>query len=504
MEDSFASFPDAAGQITTWPVFHAVADGVIAAVFLLVPAVLLCLHWRRGGGSAREAALVKLFLLFVFLVGLAHLATLSATWLGVPGVDVLSKGAVVLLALATGAGLLWIAPHLLGARSRDRQRTEATTAQETLDELKATRQQLEARVEARTMELAQAKQRFEIALRGAPISVFSQDKELRFTWAHNLPAGVKPHDVLGKTDADIFAPDVAETIIAAKRKAMESGTSQELEVDVELDGRERSFYLVIEPLCDEEGEIVGTASVAVDISERKANEQQLRLLLRELTHRSKNLLAVIHAIARQTATRTASVSEFLDRFGARLYAIGLSHDLLVADDWHGASLRMLVEQQLESHADGLGERVAIEGEDVMLKPEAVHNLGLALHELTANAKKYGSLSNTDGVIRIKWDFCEEAKQLKFVWEESGGPEVNAPERSGFGRAVLENVVGRALAGDVALSFPVKGVLCEIVIPAAHVTSRGYPGPDSALKTRWANEVNPGNKAVVNIRARKLN
>lgn len=207
-------------------------------------------------------------------------------------------------------------------------------------------------------------------------------------------------------------------------------------------------------------------------SERKAGEDQLRLVLRELTHRSKNLLTVIHAIARQTAARTRSIDDFLDGFGARLQAIGSSHDLLIADNWKGASLRMLVEQQLESHAENFAGRIAIKGEDVMLKPEAVHNLGLALHELTANAEKYGSLSNSDGDIRIQWDFCEDSANLNFIWQESGGPAVSPPKRSGFGRAMIENVVGKALDGDVTLTFPTKGVRCEIVIPAAQITSRG--------------------------------
>jgi two-component sensor histidine kinase len=466
-------FYDADGQAAAWlPLLSAVADGVIAATFLLVPIVLLYLYKRRGASSEREAALVKLFLLFVFAVGLVHFASLLAPWLQAPHLEGLVKAAAALLALATAIGLVWLVPHLQRLPSRDRLQAEIAAHLKTLDELKAARQQLEVRVDDRTKELAQAKQRFEIALRGSPISVFSQDKDLRFTWAHNLPAGLKPEALIAKTDADIFPAEAAEKIMAAKREAMATGKSQELEVDAELYQRERSFYVVIEPLSDEAGEIVGAASVAVDISERKANEQQLRLLLRELTHRSKNLLAVIHAIARQTAARSTSMQEFLDRFGARLYAIGMSHDLLVADDWHGASLRMLVEQQLESHAEGFGERIAIEGEDVMLKPEAVHNLGLALHELTANAEKFGSLSNEEGTIRIKWDFCEDARKLKLIWEESGGPEVHAPSRSGFGRAMLENVVGKALAGDVTLSFPVKGVHCEIIIPAAHVTSRG--------------------------------
>jgi len=210
--------------------------------------------------------------------------------------------------------------------------------------------------------------------------------------------------------------------------------------------------------------------------ERQASEQQLRLLLRELTHRSKNLLAVIQAIARQTARQTATVDEFLDRFGARLHAIGMSHDLLVADDWQGASLRMLVEQQLEQHMDehmdGSAARVAIEGEDVVLKPQAVHNLGMALHELTANAEKYGSLSKPEGAVHVGWQVCEEEKALKLTWEERGGPDVQEPSRSGFGRAMIEDIVGQALAGEVALSFPVTGVRCEIVIPASLITSRG--------------------------------
>ena len=212
--------------------------------------------------------------------------------------------------------------------------------------------------------------------------------------------------------------------------------------------------------------------VVKQVSERKADEDQLRVVLRELTHRSKNLLTVIHAIARQTASRTRSVDDFLDGFGARLLAIGNAHDLLIADNWQGASLRMLVEQQLEAHAESFDGRIAIDGEDVMLKPEAVHNLGLAFHELTTNAEKYGALSDAAGEISIDWNFCEDADELKLVWQELGGPAVSPPKRSGFGRAMIENVVGKALEGDVKLSFPAEGVRCEIVIPAAQITSRG--------------------------------
>lgn len=448
---------------------HAAADGIIAVTFLLMPAVLVSLYGRRGARGASDAGVVKLFGLFAFTVGLYFASTLlELPWRGLEGA---LKGAAALIGVSTLIGLLFVLPRLFRRPSRDRLQMEVAADLKRLEEFKATRQSLEARMEESTRALAETKQRFEIALRGSPISVFSQDQALRFTWAHNLPDGLTVGDVIGKTDADILAPEVAEVIMSAKHKAMESGASQNLEVEVELGARERAFYLVIEPVHDEAGKVVGTASVAVDISDRKAGEQQLRALLRELTHRSKNLLTVIHAIARQTAARTTTVDEFLDRFGARLYAIGMSHDLLVADDWQGASLRMLVEEQLKSHLNG-SKRIAIEGEDVVLKPEAVHNLGLALHELAANAEKFGSLSNSDGAIRIRWRYCEDAKTLKLVWQESGGPEVSAPSHSGFGRTMIETVVSKALAGDVNLSFPADGVTCEIEIPATHVTSRG--------------------------------
>jgi PAS domain S-box-containing protein len=272
------------------------------------------------------------------------------------------------LALTTAVVIWKLAPQLLRLPSRDRLQSEVAAHLHTFDELKAARHQLEERVEARTKELAEAKQRFEIALRSSPISVFSQDKNMRFTWVHNAPAGLSPELLKDKTDADVLPAEAADTIMAAKRKVMETGKARELETDFELFGRKRSFYLLIEALTDEQGVVLGTTSVAVDISERKANEDQLRLLLRELTHRCKNMLAVIKANARQTASRTRSVEDFLDRFSARLVAIGSSHDLLIADNWHGASLRMLVEQQLGEHSDRFGEQIAIEGEDVMLKP----------------------------------------------------------------------------------------------------------------------------------------
>jgi two-component sensor histidine kinase len=451
------------------------SHGAIALACLAIPAGLIHIYRNRAESRPGETTLIVFFTLFMVAIAVAQLVFPFAILR--PGAlrdvpEVLLSALAALFALAAAIALLVLAPRLMRLPLRDRPQAEVAAHLRSLDRLEEARRQLEERVEARTKELAETKQRIEIALRGSPISVFGQDKNMRFTWVHNAPAGLLPELLIGKTDADILPPLAAEAILAAKRKAMEIGTAQELEANFELFGRKRSFYLMIEALKDAQDHVLGTTSVAVDITERKANEDQLRLLLRELTHRCKNLLAVIHAIARQTASRTRSVDDFLDRFSARLVAIGCSHDLLIADDWHGASLRMLVERQLGEHADRFGDAIAIKGEDVMLKPEAVQNLGLALHELAANAQKYGSLSEPQGHVSISWNFCDEASKLKLVWQERGGPLVSPPERSGFGRAMIENVVGRALQGDVTLSFPPKGVCCEIVIPSAQVISRG--------------------------------
>src|SRR5262249_58703850 len=142
---------------------------------------------------------------------------------------------------------------------------------------------------------------------------------------------------------------------------------------------------------------------AVDVSDGKEGEAHLRLLMRELTHRSKNLLAVIQAMARQTARYSESIDGFLERFGARLQALARSHDLLVQEEWHGVALAELVKSQL-TYLDRTGAQIVAEGPAVMLRPEAAQSLGLALHELAMNALRYGALSTPAGKnsIRRAW------------------------------------------------------------------------------------------------------
>ena len=219
--------------------------------------------------------------------------------------------------------------------------------------------------------------------------------------------------------------------------------------------------------------ILGTAR---DITGRKQREQHVRVLLRELVHRSKNLLAVVQAMSRQTAAGSPSVEEFQRKFGARLQALSMAHDLLISQDWRGAAMQDLVRAQmaycLDVAKDELAQRALIEGPKLMLKPEAAQNIGLALHELATNALAYGALSRPDGAVSLKWGL--EDGRLKIEWRESGGPSVATPPREGFGHKVVKRLVALALDGEATLNFPPDGLVWTLSIPASFAMMKAEP------------------------------
>ena len=313
-------------------------------------------------------------------------------------------------------------------------------------------------------ELGEAVQRYETALRGSDVTVFTQDRNLRYTSISNAFLGHEVDAIVGRGDEDILPPANRDVIVALKREALESGQALDKEVHIHDGAGDLWFDFHIEPLRDPTGQIVGLSCAAVDITERKEGEAHLRLLMRELTHRSKNLLAVIQAMARQTARHTGTIERFLEQFGARLQALAASHDLLVQESWYGASLNELVRLQLGHYLDRT--QVTVEGPPILLKPEAAQGLGLALHELATNAAKYGALSRSAGRVSISWHRlpASDGHGIEIVWQEKGGPEVAMPEQRGFGTLVIERNLGRALDAQVDLAFAPGGVICRIIVP----------------------------------------
>ena len=284
---------------------------------------------------------------------------------------------------------------------------------------------------------------------------------------------------------DIFRNALHPQDRKRSREAVETALDPEHDGDYEIEYRVIGLKDKVERWVSirgrtffENGRPLRRLGTARDITGRKQREQHVRVLLRELVHRSKNLLAVVQAMSRQTAAGSPSVEEFQRKFGARLQALSMAHDLLISQDWRGASMHDLVRAQmaycLDVAKDELAQRALIEGPKLMLKPEAAQNIGLALHELATNALAYGALSRPDGAVSLKWGL--EDGRLNIEWRESGGPSVATPPREGFGHKVVKRLVALALDGEATLNFPPDGLVWTLSIPASFAMTKAEPAP----------------------------
>jgi two-component system CheB/CheR fusion protein len=244
-----------------------------------------------------------------------------------------------------------------------------------------------------------------------------------------------------------------------------------IEREIASDGR--WFLTRFRPYRTVDDRIEGVVCTFVDITERvktaktlKANEEHLRLLLSELSHRVKNTLAVVQAMARLSFADDTPREEAVDAFAARLSALSAAHDLLVKSDWRGAPLKDLAEKQLAPYAIENG-RITMDGPDIFLPPDIATPLGLVMHELAANALKYGALSSKAGTLKLDWGFTSDGAgpQFQFRWQEADGPTVHPPSKQGFGSYLIQNGLPEA---KVALDFESKGLLYAVTLPAKSV------------------------------------
>lgn len=203
------------------------------------------------------------------------------------------------------------------------------------------------------------------------------------------------------------------------------------------------------------------AGVSLDITDRKRAEERQRLLVNELNHRVKNSLATVQSIAAQTLRSIASPEFFREAFESRLIALSQTHDLLTRASWEGASLREVFDVELPAMAGD--DRVSFEyATDVRLTPKAAVALGMGIHELAANAVKYGALSTPEGRVKVVWSVDQDV--LRLIWSESGGPEVHPPARRGFGARLLERGLAAELSGGVELTYDTPGLVCHMALP----------------------------------------
>ena len=295
----------------------------------------------------------------------------------------------------------------------------------------------------------------------------------RSWWSVHLARllGLRDDDASGSIDRvwSQLHPDEREATRKRLGEVMRQVGPYELELHVQLpDGTQRWLLDCGEstgPLDPHSGLATRLTGIVIDITERKENEQRIRLLMREVTHRSKNLLSLVLAIARRTAA--SNPQEFLARFNERVLALSASHDLLVESDWRGIDLADLIHAQLAHFTDHLDERIVITGPPVRLQTSAAQSIGMALHELATNAGKYGALSGARGQIEIVWSLSDDATEQGFclTWRESHGPRVITPARDGFGTLVTGELLVNALSARVDRDYAQAGFCWSLRCPA---------------------------------------
>lgn len=249
-----------------------------------------------------------------------------------------------------------------------------------------------------------------------------------------------------------------------------SGESSRIEtVRRTRDGRMIDVSLDMAPIRDSEGKVVAMSSIMHDITDRRTTEKHQRFLMRELTHRSKNLLAIVQSMARQTARSADNLKSFETEYMQRLQGLAASHDLLVNQNWAGAPLDELIRRQVESFVETNRANLAISGPDLMVSAKAAQAIGLALHELATNSMKYGALSTSKGKVSIDWEFHQtgdEPLRIRLKWVEHDGPPVRPPTRKGFGHFVIDRMATQSLNAKVDIEFRPEGLIWILDAPAS--------------------------------------
>ena len=239
------------------------------------------------------------------------------------------------------------------------------------------------------------------------------------------------------------------------------------------DGKSIWVHKHVSLLRDATGRPTNTITLVTDITGRKRQEDQIRLLMSEVNHRSKNMLALVQAVARQTLA--ANPQDFLDRFGKRIEALAASQDLLVKNAWKGVHLNELVRSQLAPFEDLIGTRIDLQGPPLFVSASAAQVVGMALHELATNAGKYGALSGADGSVAITWCIQHgdrEEKMFIMNWCEQCAHSITGPAKLGFGSSVIGSMAEMSLGAKVELSFPATGLTWQLRCVADEVLDAG--------------------------------
>jgi PAS domain S-box-containing protein len=233
---------------------------------------------------------------------------------------------------------------------------------------------------------------------------------------------------------------------------------------IRQDGREAWLEETSRAEFDTTGRVVRLKGLTRDITRRKQSEKRQDLLIAELDHRVKNVLARVAAVVMHTRRRCGTMDEFVKALHGRIQSMATAHTLLSHGRWSGVGLIDLIRHQLAPYTTDAN--TTISGPEVMLTATETQAVAMVIHELVTNAAKHGALSRPDGSVSVSWHRtrADVAAILTITWRELGGPPIEAPVRSGYGSSLIRDLIPHELGGTVDLTFPFDGACCKIEIP----------------------------------------
>ena len=296
-----------------------------------------------------------------------------------------------------------------------------------------------------------------------PDLIYAKDLESRMIFAN--PAvlnaiGKSWDEARGRSDIEWHdRPEEARRFMEADARVAARGLTESFEETHTGPAGTQVFLSTKSPLRDRSGRVIGIFGISKNITERKKDEAQKRLMMEEMNHRVKNTLAIVQSMARRTLQDAVADKALWAAFEARLLAMSQAHSILARDSWVGADIGDIVADTLGSYGREVRERAAIEGAATRVDAQTALALAMVLHELGANALKYGALSTPEGRVSVKWTVESTAtgQILDFSWSESGGPEVTPPQRRGFGSRLIETAFARDQANRAAIEYRREGV-----------------------------------------------
>ncbi|WP_274627546.1 sensor histidine kinase [Arvimicrobium flavum] len=287
-------------------------------------------------------------------------------------------------------------------------------------------------------------------------------------WSLNVPSPWSRNPFSGTEDSKLLGPEGRRQLADARTGVLTTGEQQAVELQLRTNDGVRCFVVWIDADRDEQNRTVGLVTTSVETTDQRRREQTLRALLREVSHRSKNLLAIILSIASQTSRYSETIDTFVARFRGRIQSLASSQDLVTLSNWRGADLQQLAKNQVGRYCTDPRQNIRMKGESPYLNPNATLYIGLALHELAVNSVSYGALAHLDGHIDIEVVLAHKGERsgLEIIWKERISPARPADEKR-FGSVALERVVPAALDGSATLDLASGRVSYRLFVPEAN-------------------------------------